>query len=216
MDQGLAAVIAGAFGLVGAAVGGAAAAWGARVGAEKTALATRQQVRDQAEAEHAHWLRQQRLEAYEGFLSAFEAHSRIFLASYHARETRRSHVDSEGDRAQLLASMLTPEEIEAFGDAAQTMRERATRISIVGPPRVEECAERLVRAAYHDYDRYREQRRIAELENPSQRDLWAMINAFADFEDIRAIPTRREQFLTAVGQVLGSPPGFGRPITQHE
>ncbi|MGW0467037.1 hypothetical protein ACWDX6_17430 [Streptomyces sp. NPDC003027] len=58
MDQGLAAFVAGGFGLIGAAIGGAAAVWGAR-----------QQVRAQAVIEHQHWSRQMQREAYEGFVT---------------------------------------------------------------------------------------------------------------------------------------------------
>ncbi|WP_406101037.1 hypothetical protein [Streptomyces canus] len=69
MDQGLAAIIAAGFGLVGAAAGGAAAVWGAKVGAEKTAAASRQQAAAQAAFERDHWLRQQRLELFGRFLA---------------------------------------------------------------------------------------------------------------------------------------------------
>ncbi|MFG2954835.1 hypothetical protein ACGF5O_14015 [Streptomyces sp. NPDC048291] len=77
MDQGIAALIAAGFGLVGAAVGGAAAVWGARIGAERSAQAVKQQVQDQAAVEHAHWIRQQRLEAYEGFEDTYAQLARL-------------------------------------------------------------------------------------------------------------------------------------------
>ncbi|MBQ1157584.1 hypothetical protein KBZ21_05290 [Streptomyces sp. A73] len=72
MDQGWAALAAGAFGLVGAVVGGAAAVWGSKIGAEKTANATRQQVVDQARASHGQWLKQQRLEAVISFMATWD------------------------------------------------------------------------------------------------------------------------------------------------
>ncbi|MFI2260293.1 hypothetical protein OHU45_17755 [Streptomyces tubercidicus] len=78
MDEGVAAVIAGGFGLVGAMVGGAAAAWGSKIGAEKTAAATRRQVEDQAHASHKQWLRQQRLEAVTSFMTAWDLNVTAF------------------------------------------------------------------------------------------------------------------------------------------
>ena len=64
MDQGLSALIAGIAGMVGAlggaVAGGIAAVRGARIGAEKALDAVKIQVREQADAEHRHWVRQQR------------------------------------------------------------------------------------------------------------------------------------------------------------
>ncbi|MFJ8152240.1 hypothetical protein [Streptomyces sp. NPDC094468] len=77
MDQGVAALIAAGFGVLGTAVGGAAAVWGAKIGAERSAQAVKQQVRDQTAAEHAHWLRQQRLEAYERFEDNYSQLARL-------------------------------------------------------------------------------------------------------------------------------------------
>lgn len=76
MDAGLAAVVAGGFGLVGTLLGGVAAAWGGSMAATRTAAAARQQALDQAVTDHAHWLRQQRLEAYEGLLGAYDEMTR--------------------------------------------------------------------------------------------------------------------------------------------
>ncbi|MET7719057.1 hypothetical protein [Streptomyces sp. NPDC005407] len=79
MDQGVAALIAAGFGVLGTVVGGAAAVWGAKIGAERSAQAVKQQVKDQAAAEHAHWLRQQRLEAYERFDDNYSQLSRLVV-----------------------------------------------------------------------------------------------------------------------------------------
>ncbi|MGW3569072.1 hypothetical protein ACWDSL_35320 [Streptomyces sp. NPDC000941] len=65
MDQGIAAVIAAGFGLIGAAIGGGAAIWGAKVGAENAAAA-------QARHEHMHWLRQHRLDLFTQALSQLD------------------------------------------------------------------------------------------------------------------------------------------------
>ncbi|MEU3993650.1 hypothetical protein AB0F24_35840 [Streptomyces platensis] len=79
MDQGLVALATAGVGLVGAiggaAIGGIAAARGARVGAETAARATARQVRDQAAADHAHWLRERRLEACRDFLGAYDEYA---------------------------------------------------------------------------------------------------------------------------------------------
>lgn len=64
MDQGLAAVWAGVAGLVGAGIGGAAAVWGAAIGGRRTVEAAERQAQRTATAEHQHWLRQQRHDAY--------------------------------------------------------------------------------------------------------------------------------------------------------
>ncbi|MFD8308113.1 hypothetical protein ACFV29_38145 [Streptomyces sp. NPDC059690] len=79
MNDGLAAVLAALVGLVGAvggaAIGGMAATRGARVGAETAARATARQVQDQAAVDHMHWLRGQRLQAYQDLLAAYDAYS---------------------------------------------------------------------------------------------------------------------------------------------
>jgi hypothetical protein len=79
MDQGLVALVTAGVGLVGAiggaAIGGFAAARGARSGAEMAARATARQVRDQALFDHAHWLRERRLEACRDFLGAYDEYA---------------------------------------------------------------------------------------------------------------------------------------------
>jgi len=64
MDQGWAALLAAAVGLIGALggaiVGGYAAIRGAREGAERAATSAMEQITRQAEDQHRHWLRQER------------------------------------------------------------------------------------------------------------------------------------------------------------
>ncbi|MFF0735779.1 hypothetical protein ACFYVK_29675 [Streptomyces chartreusis] len=60
MDQGIAGVIAGIAGLVGAGIGGLATAYGARIGAQKSMEAVQIQVQRQSAAEHEHWVRDHR------------------------------------------------------------------------------------------------------------------------------------------------------------
>ncbi|MEU9286754.1 hypothetical protein AB0D57_19060 [Streptomyces sp. NPDC048275] len=114
----------------GAAVGGVAAARGARLGAETTARATAKQVHDQASVDHEHWLRGQRLEA-----------CRILLAAY--------------DEYAIAASMLTralEREVEgsrdvgqAFGQAVSAFRNAYWQVRLVGSADVREHASRLRR-----------------------------------------------------------------------
>jgi len=75
MDQGIAAVLAGVAGLIGAGIGGIAAVLGARIGAETVARATSLEVRDQATVDHEHWLRGERLEAYKELLAAYDEYA---------------------------------------------------------------------------------------------------------------------------------------------
>ncbi|MFG3516662.1 hypothetical protein [Streptomyces bobili] len=61
MNDGLAALIAAGFGLLGALSAAAAALWGARTGAAKVLEAAKAQVAGQELAEHRHWAREQRM-----------------------------------------------------------------------------------------------------------------------------------------------------------
>ncbi|MFK0291856.1 hypothetical protein ACIQU6_15465 [Streptomyces sp. NPDC090442] len=75
LGQGWAAVLAGGIGMLGALggsmVGGWAAVRGARDAAALNAETVRQQVADQAEIEHRHWVRQERQKAYREVLDAY-------------------------------------------------------------------------------------------------------------------------------------------------
>ncbi|NEB16192.1 hypothetical protein [Streptomyces coelicoflavus] len=71
MDQGIAGVIAGVAGLVGAGIGGLATAYGARIGAQKSMEAVQVQVQRQSTAEHKHWVREQRRQVYTQVADAY-------------------------------------------------------------------------------------------------------------------------------------------------
>ncbi|MEV6397753.1 hypothetical protein AB0M39_23780 [Streptomyces sp. NPDC051907] len=75
MDTGVAAIAAGAIGVVGATLGGLAAIIGAKIGADKNAVAILQQVNHQAHTEHAQWVRAQRATAYAQFLRAWDEYT---------------------------------------------------------------------------------------------------------------------------------------------
>jgi hypothetical protein len=123
------ALVAAAFGLAGTAVGARAARKGALISAQVTL----QQVRDQADVDHAHWLRQQRLQAYESFLSAWDECLRILKS-----------VGLPGDSE---SSGLHP-----LKEAADRMTERARRIDILGSAEVAGAAEELADSIRRDVE----------------------------------------------------------------
>ncbi|MFE3774866.1 hypothetical protein [Streptomyces sp. NPDC059122] len=125
--------MAAVFGLAGTVLGAVVAARATKVGADKNAETVRQQVEDQAAAEHAHWLRQQRLNAYEGFLEAWDECLRL---------TRASADPQDGD----------PPGVEPLRAAAGRMTERARRIALLGPPAVTQAAEELAETMQQDVD----------------------------------------------------------------
>lgn len=115
MDQGLAAVWAGAAGLVGAGIGGAAAVWGAAIGGRRTVEAAERQAQRTAVTEHQHWLRQQRFDAYQELMTAAEP------------LTNRGHTVS------WEAGRLGTEKVE----------NAIRRVNLLGPQEVREAAVRL-------------------------------------------------------------------------
>ncbi|MER6433043.1 hypothetical protein ABT272_35770 [Streptomyces sp900105245] len=129
MKELLLALVAAAFGLAGTVVGARAAKKGALISAQVSL----QQVRDQASVDQAHWLRQQRLQAYEGFLEAWDECLRILT--------------SVGLPGGLDSSERNP-----LLDAAGRMAERARRIDILGPVEVASAAEELAESIRHDVD----------------------------------------------------------------
>jgi hypothetical protein len=132
VDQGIAAVLAGVAGLVGAGVGGLATAYGARIGAQKTIEATRLQVERQAEAEHLHWIRDHRRGAYGDILAATGS----FLAA-----AINNLVRLQADRS------LSDEERQLVRDLHSALAEATARADLWGPGSVVNHAYALRRAA---------------------------------------------------------------------
>lgn len=101
MDQGLAAVVAAGVGLVGAVGGAVAGGWaairGARDAAERTAAATLEQARRQAESERAQWLRQERLQIYTDYMRQAR---KLVDALTDILETENSHADDLRETGQ--------------------------------------------------------------------------------------------------------------------
>ncbi|WP_063730506.1 hypothetical protein [Streptomyces sp. RTd22] len=169
-----------------------------------------QQVRGQAEAEHAHWLRQQRLAAYEGFMAAFDSFARTATSSLHACEARRARVDRSrpARRADLVQCVLSAAEVDAIGGQVRALVEQAARVSVVGPVSVGECAARLTTSAGVEHARYVSQRQRAVDESMSLDDLVQAVETLPGEGEASAQVEENRQFLAAVRQVLNSPPAL--------
>ncbi|MFD7242443.1 hypothetical protein [Streptomyces massasporeus] len=100
MDQGIAGVIAGIAGLLGAGVGGLATAYGARIGAQKTIEAAQTQVAQQSAAQHRQWLREQRRQACFALVDAFGTFARVAVDCATAVENEQAL--PEGHREELM------------------------------------------------------------------------------------------------------------------
>ncbi|MEU6079565.1 hypothetical protein [Streptomyces sp. NPDC047108] len=178
------ALVAGLIGLVGTAIGAAATAWAAKIGASKNAEALQGQVQHQAASEHAHWLRQQRLASYEGFLGAWDECTR--------KRTELTRPVDESAHEALRVEL---------SESASRMMERARRISLLGPEAVSLAAEAISRATLENikkedkYGRYiksallqaREQEcQIRELAHPLQsEELREVLRQVGDLERLR-------------------------------
>ncbi|MGW2415443.1 hypothetical protein ACWCV5_25105 [Streptomyces tubercidicus] len=148
MKEFIVAVVAAVFGLAGTVVGAALSARAAKNGAVLSAQATLQQVRDQATVDQAHWLRQQRLQAYEGFLAAWDECLRL--------------IDSVGLPGDSEASGTNP-----LKEAAGRMTERARRIDILGPTEVSRAAEELADSIRRDVSIATKLKELTEAKLPS-------------------------------------------------
>ncbi|MFF1743077.1 hypothetical protein [Streptomyces mirabilis] len=169
------ALAATVFGLAGTVVGARAAKKGALISAQVTL----QQVRDQADVDQAHWLRQQRLQAYEGFLEAWDECLRI--------------LNSVGLPGDSESSGLNP-----LKEAAGRMIERARRIDILGPAEVARAAEELADSIRRDVDIATELLKLTEAYIPTNERIAtetapAMTAAMEAMEEA----TRQMQELTA-------------------
>lgn len=109
MDQGFAAVVAGAMGLVGALggalAGGYGAVRGAREGADRAAQAAMEQLRRQSRDQHEQWLRQERRLVF----SQTNRHVMEFVkeGASAVRKFRDPHLDADGARQVYEALRAT-------------------------------------------------------------------------------------------------------------
>jgi hypothetical protein len=177
MDQGIAGVIAGIAGLVGAGVGGLATAYGARIGAQKTIEAAQTQVAHQSAAEHRHWVRDQRREACATFLDRFGAFAMVAVDCASAVEHGR-RLDEEHSR-QLI-------------DLTRQLIVANAQLQLWGPAPLTACAHELTSAAsafFYHLAEWEDVRTADDAESRRQHqqrcnDLWLAIphkrNAFMD------------------------------------
>lgn len=112
--------------LGGAVAGGLAAVRGARVGAVTGAQALRDQVKDQAATEHAHWLREQRRAAYTLFISAAQ------LAQ---------------EKAMNFAVDPSDDNMDELHDAVADLASLSGSITLIGPESIQRSADRVIEAA---------------------------------------------------------------------
>ncbi|MFJ3639259.1 hypothetical protein ACIPRD_05825 [Streptomyces sp. NPDC090108] len=136
MDEGIVALIAAGCGLLGSILGAAFTAWATQAGADKSADAVRGQAHDQAVNEHAHWLRQQRLSACEGFLYAWDECTR--------RRKELARPTEEGQHNSHRTELH---------QASTRMLERARRVSILGPEEVAQASQVISVATMENIER---------------------------------------------------------------
>lgn len=141
MDQGIAALVTAGVGLVGtivgAVVGGIAATRGARIGAETTARATIEQARAQEEAQHQHWLRDERKRAASTLLEAYD------------------HFTIAASNVTRMFDLEIPASSDIWTNYAESMsdiRKAYFPVRLLGPTRVHLAARELWQAIedYHD------------------------------------------------------------------
>ncbi|MEV5102670.1 hypothetical protein ACFQ7G_04750 [Streptomyces massasporeus] len=180
------ALVAAVFGLAGTVVGAHAAKKGALISAEVTL----QQVRDQADVDQAHWLRQQRLQAYEGFLAAWDECLRI--------------VASVG-----LPGNSGSQGVNPLKEAAGRMAERARRIDILGPAEVARAAEELADSIRLDVDLATKLMELAESQRPAaERIASGTVPAMASAVEAMEEASQQMQELTAEAtEDVRVPPG---------
>lgn len=131
MDQGQAALAAGGMAAFAALVGSFV---GARVG--------RRNVRDQAQVDHGHWLRDQRQEAYVKLFDAWDGAIRAFEAVLEGSEERiaryRWETDNLGGNTHFDTALFA--EVEQISAPVTVALER---VRLLGPDRVERAAVNL-------------------------------------------------------------------------
>ncbi|MGW5047173.1 hypothetical protein [Streptomyces griseoluteus] len=102
MDQGIAGLLAGIAGLVGAGIGGLATAYGARVGATKTLEAAQTQARQQSVAEHRHWVRDRRSTVCTGVSDSLRTYTEV--AHRYLAEVLEGQLPLDADTTALQAA----------------------------------------------------------------------------------------------------------------
>ncbi|WP_432003461.1 hypothetical protein [Streptomyces sioyaensis] len=135
MDEGKAALYAATIGFAAAVIGAAAGGWAswkaARHGADAAVRAAVEQVKGQAKNEHAHWIRQERLNAYRIVLQACTD----FMTAVQRLETQALAGTNTDELHQLLEQRLRDVELST------------SPLHLLGPSAVHAAALRLLAEA---------------------------------------------------------------------
>ncbi|MFJ6944184.1 hypothetical protein ACISU4_05930 [Streptomyces wuyuanensis] len=172
MDVGTATVISAGIGIGGALLG----AFG---GGALTGWNMRRQVKDQADVEHRHWLRQQRQDAYAAFLAA----SDTVLDTLQSIATLRENPDPHVDVGPLW---------DAYDEAYRIVVRASTVVNIAGPDAMRQQAFRLLRYFTELSKIYRAP---PDLENPWPWDMASIV-----------YHVRHKKFISGARIVLAAPP----------
>ncbi|MEU8782645.1 hypothetical protein [Streptomyces sp. NPDC048637] len=172
MDVGTALLISAGLGIAGALLG-------AGGGGGVTAKTIRRQVKDQADVEQRHWLRQQRQDAYVEFLAACDT----VLDTLRSIATLREHPDSEVDVGLLW---------DAYDEAYRKVVRVSTFVNISGPDDMRQSAFKLQRYFTKLSEIYRAP--------PDLANLWPWNVASIVYQ------VRHRKFVSGARIVLTSPP----------
>lgn len=173
MDQGWAAVMAGVAGLLGAGVGGYFAMRGAQAGARTTAEAIAEQVERQAANEHAHWIRQERRQAFREIVAAYSevAERLVQVRKAISREAPTEALVASAEEAcnQLATAcgsiaMIATDQVwraaarlhRAVDESVRAHRELALRSTPTGSPSRARLAAQVATANRSMGDRYKD------------------------------------------------------------
>jgi hypothetical protein len=189
MDQGMAALIAGLAGTVGALggafIGALAAVRGARIGAERAAETARQQVQDQASVDHEHWLRQQRVEAYTAFLAGYDECTKI------THQTRKKILDLSPGAG------LPQDDFEEITTAANTLRRLRQRVKLVGPAPIHTRAVELEEAVWNYHADLEALAEALDSADAETGEAYAI-----EYQGMRGTADAHDAFVRAVGALL--------------
>ncbi|MGX5214852.1 hypothetical protein ACWKT3_40290 [Streptomyces violaceus] len=131
MDQGIAAVVAGIAGIVGAGIGGFATAYGARIGAQKSMEAVQIQVQRQSAAEHEHWVRDHRRQVCTEITDAYAQCVPAVTQCFQQMDDQDA---------------VSPELMDSLGNAVDDLITIRGHVQLWGPRELEDAAFQLTTA----------------------------------------------------------------------
>lgn len=137
MDQGLAGLIVGGLGLIGALAATGGAMWGARMGATKALDAVHAQVAGQEIAEHRHWAREQR---------------RLALTNALDQITKIDHTLRRAWVKLLLGEVPPVELHEEYMTSNEALMRGAFHLGVWGPDQGRAVGQNIVDLAYRVYE----------------------------------------------------------------